>query len=124
MPIDYSKPEGQVRLLIPDTDESNLIFEDSQIAGYIQMARDNNLKRAAALAVDAIATSEALISKVIRTQDLSTNGAAVANALREHAKNLRQQADEDDDNDGSSFFFDYVPFDPYGKGPELTEGYL
>ena len=48
-------------------------------------------------ALDAIATSEALISKAIRTQVLSTDGPKTADALRKHAATLRAEADRDDE---------------------------
>lgn len=51
----------------------------------------NNDKLAAAAALDIIASSEALISKKIELLDLKTDGPAVAKALREHAKTLREQ---------------------------------
>lgn len=109
MPIEYDTDEGKVRLLIADTDENHLIFEDAQITGFISIARNGSVKRAAADALDAIATSEALISKVIRTQDLQTDGAKLADALRKHATELRRQADDDDETDGGASFFDIIP---------------
>lgn len=109
MPVDYETDEGKVRLLIADTDENNLLFSDSQISGFLGIARNGSVKRAAADALDAIATSEALIGKVIRTQDLQTDGAKLADALRKHATELRRQADDDDADDGGASFFDIVP---------------
>jgi hypothetical protein len=78
------------------------------------------VRRAAADALDTIATSEVLVSKVIRTQDLSTDGAKVADALRKQAQVLRQQADAADaaEDDG---FFDVVDTLPPCRRPELTE---
>lgn len=109
MPIEYDTDEGKVRLLIADTDEDNLIFEDQAIKGFLSIARNRSIKRAAADALDTIATSEALISKVIRTQDLQTDGAKLADALRKHADSLRKQANDDDEADGSASYFDIVP---------------
>jgi hypothetical protein len=56
-----------------------------------------HIRRAAADAVDALATSEALISKVIKTEDLQTDGAKLANALIQRAIQLRRQADKEED---------------------------
>lgn len=122
MPIDYETDEGKVRLLIADTDENHLIFEDAQISGFLAIARNNSIKRAAADALDAIATSEALIGKVIRTQDLQTDGAKLADALRKHATELRRQADDDDETDGAASYFDTVPGpQAWYPGGELDE---
>ena len=100
---DYTTPEAQVRLLIADVDTARQILTDGQITGFLALEADN-VKRAAAAALDAIASSEVLVSKVIRTQDLATDGAKVATALRAHAQQLRAQADDED-----GFFFDIVP---------------
>lgn len=131
MAIDYTTPVGQVRLLIADTNESAPTFTDPQIEGYLGLsggtktdATLSQTRRAAADALDAIATSEALVSKVIRTQDLSTDGAKLADALRKQATTLRAQADtaEDDEADG---YVGVVEFSPYPGGrPELTEAPL
>src|SRR5690625_7292399 len=107
MAIDYATDIGQVRVLIADVDEDNLLLTDEQIRAYLKIAR-GRIKRAAAQALDAIATSEVLISKKIRTQDLQTDGPAVAAELRAQAKALREQADEEDEDWG----MEIVYFDP------------
>lgn len=69
------------------------------------------LKRAAADALDAIASSEALVSKKIRTQaGVSTDGPAVAAALRAHAASLRAQADDVDDADDAIEVLEFTPY--------------
>lgn len=52
---------------------------------------EGHVKLAAASALDVIASSEALVLKKIELLDLKTDGPAVARALREHAKALREQ---------------------------------
>ena len=44
-------------------------------------------------ALDAIASNEALDQKKTKVGDISTDGPAVAKALREHAEQLRKQAE-------------------------------
>ncbi len=118
MAIDYDTPEGQVRLLIADTDEANEVLDDFQINGFLSL-NDGNVRRAAADALDAIADSETLVSKVIRTQDLNTDGSKVADSLRKHADRLRQQADSDDDTEGGWDGFDVID-SPTCLRPEHT----
>lgn len=48
------------------------------------------VKLAAADALDIIASSEAMIQKRIKLLDLTTDGPAVADSLRKHAKTLRE----------------------------------
>jgi hypothetical protein len=94
---------GKVRMLIPDRVEETLIFQDEEIEAYLSM-NDSNFRRAAAEALETIASDEALTLKVITTLDLSTNGASLSSALLERAKVLRAQADRADDTDeGGSF---------------------
>lgn len=120
MPLDYTSPVGQVRLLIADVgDGAAQTLADDQVQGYLTLNGDN-VRRAAADALDAIASSEALVSKVIRSQDLTTDGAKVADALRAHADRLRAQADADDP-DGGDFAFDVIDTLPSCRRPELTD---
>ena len=90
-PPDYSTVIGQIRLLIPDTEQlanlsdptadSAYIFDDHQIQAFATMYGDN-VKRAAAQAKLVLATSEALINKVISTYDYKTDGAKLGAELR------------------------------------------
>ncbi|EMQ98349.1 hypothetical protein [Paeniglutamicibacter gangotriensis] len=124
---DYTTPTGQVRLLIADLAEPP-IFDDMILEGYLAMhdyvvgdpdsIKRTGVWRAAADALDAIATSEALTSKKIRTQDLSTDGPAVAAELRKQAAVLRAKADQADAEADS--FFEIIPFCSPG-GPEGAE---
>jgi hypothetical protein len=107
-PPDYSTAVGQVRLLIPDVEQlSNLadptaspayIFNDSQIQAFLTLY-SNNVKRAAAQAKLVLATSEALINKVIRTADYTTDGAKLGAELRAQAAELKAEADKDEAED-------------------------
>jgi hypothetical protein len=88
--IDYSTDRGRARLLINDTDEDP-VFSDEEIDVFLAL-EGGSVKLAAAQALDTIADDEALTSKAIRSQDLSTNGPSVAAGLRARAKELRTQS--------------------------------
>jgi hypothetical protein len=124
MPIDYTTAAGQVRALIPDVDEANLLFTDDQIDAYLAI-EGGIVKRAAAVALETAASNEALVSKVIRTQDLQTDGAKVSDALLKRAAELRRQVDEDDPGtSGSLMIIDFHdPFNLPWSDHELTEPY-
>ncbi len=104
-PPDYSTVVGQIRLLVPDTDQldnlqdltvaADYIFDDEQLQALASMY-NNNIKRAAAQAKLILATSEALINKVIKTADYITDGAKLGAELRAQAKQLQEEAREDD----------------------------
>lgn len=89
---DFSTDAAKVRLLISDIDMDAPIFGDEAIAAFLSMAGDN-AKRAAASALLVIAANEVLVQKQIRLLDLSTNGPAQANALRQLAAQYRAEAD-------------------------------
>ena len=107
-PPDYSTAIGQVRLLVPDTEQldnlanptadASYLFNDSQIQAFLTLY-SNNVKRAAAQAKLVLATSEALINKVVRTADYTTDGAKLGAELRAQAADLRAEADKDDSED-------------------------
>lgn len=98
----------RVRLLIADTDPANRLFRIDQVQDFLDI-EGSNVKLAAATALETIARSEVLISKVITTQDLSTDGAKVAAELRASAAELRRQVNtgEGDSDTG----FDIVDFE-------------
>lgn len=91
-----------VRLLIADTAEESFerLLSDAQLDAFLTL-NGGVVRLAAADALEAIAVSEVLVSKKIQSQHLSTDGPAVAKALRELAAMQRQLAAADDEG-----FFD------------------
>jgi hypothetical protein len=112
-PPAYDTVVGQIRLLIPDVEQladlsspstpAEYIFDDAQIQAFASLY-SNNVKKAAAQAKLVVASSEALISKVIKTNDLQTDGAKLGAELRAQAKALRDEALQDDAFDASDAF--------------------
>jgi hypothetical protein len=95
---DIATDVGRVRLLITDTDVDNPIFQDEEIQVFLDMTISggaNDIRLAAAEALDTIARNEALVLKRITLMDLQTDGPAVAKALSEQADRLREQSDSD-----------------------------
>jgi hypothetical protein len=115
---DPATPVGQVRLLINDTDVTDPVFSTTDLQAFLVLEGDV-VKLAAAQALDVIADDEALTSKAIRTQDLQTDGAKVADSLRKRAAALRAQVTAD--VDAEDYGFELVAFDRYACPPELTE---
>lgn len=120
-PPDYSTPLGQLRALLSQTKQyvdplnptapADYLISDGQLQAYIAINRDG-LFGAAADALLALATNEALISKKIRTEDLQTDGPAVAGELRRMAEVFRaRQKDEYELADYEDAFeiVNYVP---------------
>jgi hypothetical protein len=106
--LDPTTTVGTVRLLATDTYEHNPLFTDAEISRFLSLAGSNVFK-AAAMAVERMAISEALISKKITTQDLQTDGPAVADALRKLAAQLREDAATDPDG-ANGFAVEIIPY--------------
>lgn len=98
-----SSNRNRVRLLIQDTDSNDPIFQVDEIDAFLSIEGDN-VKRAAALAYETIASRQALVLKVIKTLDLTTNGKATAEGLLLTAKLWRQQAADEEANEAGGAF--------------------
>lgn len=98
---DPSTDIGRVRRTIPDRVEEEAIFSDEEVTSFI--TDEGNWRRATALALETIATDQALVLKVVKVQNIQTDGAKLSDALLKRASLLREQADIDDNNseDGS-----------------------
>jgi hypothetical protein len=114
---DIETPVGKVRLLLNDV-ASPWVFSNEEIDALLSLEGDS-IKRAAAQAIDTNADNEVLASKVLRTQDLTTDGAKAADSLRKRAAALRAQADKDDAEGDDGAYFEIVPMGTSCR-PELT----
>jgi hypothetical protein len=104
--LDETTDIGAVRMIIQDKDIEQALFSDAAITRLLDLnAKDVRLASAAAL--DIMASNQAMILKVIRLLDISTDGAAVARALREHANQLREDAQLADAGEEGGLF-DYA----------------
>ena len=126
--MDFTAEEiMDVRTLIPDFEavfgesEDEYLFEDERITSFLRTA-GGSITRAAGLAMIAVGNSEALIGKVIRTQDLQTDASKLQDKWRASGEALLARADKEDQKDA----FDYFEIVDYQEGwiaerPELTE---
>lgn len=81
-----------IRLLIPDLGTgADQIFSDEQIASFATLGGEDALI-STALALETIATNEALTYKYVKTDDLTVDGVKGASLILERAKSLRQMA--------------------------------
>lgn len=109
-----------VRLLAldPDVEDTSPVFDDTEITLFLNLQGGDPtgatpvpryaIKRAAAAAVDVIASNEVLVLKRITDHQLSTDGPAEATALRKHADALRAEADVDEEKSDDGSFFDII----------------
>jgi len=122
-----AEPKDLVRTLIPDTEaifgagENEYLFADDQIENLLEIAGGSVL-RAAGLAMIAVGNSEALISKVINTQDLSTDGSKLQDKWRESGEALLARAYKEDQGKALDYF-EIIDFQEGWRAerPELTE---
>lgn len=121
-PVAYNTPVGQVRALIPDVEQlpnmqstsltPEFMFTDEHLQALIAI-ENGSIKRAAAAACEVLGTSEAIISKVIKTEDLQTDGAKLMGQFLSRAKALRADALREE-SEGEDVFevIPYVLFPP------------
>lgn len=110
--FDLATDIGKTRLMIPDSKEATYLFEDEEIAAFIAI-EGSSLKLAAALALETIASNEAMVLKVIKTLDITTDGAKVSDALLKRAKGLRDQVDSEEAKAGGGFEIAEMVVDPF-----------
>jgi hypothetical protein len=98
-PVDFDTDVGKVRVLLGDTEAENvqsgigeyMYFGDAEIGAFLDMYGDN-VKLAAARAIEVIAGSQALLLKSWQSDDLAVNGDKIAESLRKIAAQLREEA--------------------------------
>ena len=103
---DPGTPTGTVRLLCTDRDPDHEIFSDEEIGVFLSL-NEQDVRLAAAMALDQIAASQVLILKYIEVNGLRTNGQAVANALHQQAESLRSHAAAEAAEDDN--YIDIIP---------------
>ena len=90
----YADKVRLVRLLTGDKKEDDYIFDDQEMEDFLVL-NEGNVYYAAADALDAIAANAAYTLKVLTILDVTTNGQATADAIRQSAAALRARADQD-----------------------------
>lgn len=119
---DVTTDRGKVRMLIPDSNASAYVFEDTEIDAYLSI--EDGIRRATALALETLASNEALVLKVIRILDLQTDGARTSDALLKRAALLRGQADADDAASGELFDWAEMVTNDFSARERLTAAWL
>lgn len=94
---DLNTSVGQVRLLIPDRDIADPVFQDDEIEYFLAQNSDNT-RLAAAAALEIIAVDEVLTFKVMKSGTDSVDAVKGAEILLTKAALLRNQVTIDDPN--------------------------
>lgn len=111
-PVDLGSNIGKVRVLLGDTDPTNVVsnigeylfFSDDELAAILTMYSDSP-QLAAARCLETIAGSKALLLGAWSSDDLTVNGDRITRELRDLAKQLREEAITSE----SSEAFEIVP---------------
>ena len=117
---DLTTDRGKVRLLSTDSVEAYEIFDDDDIDAFLSL-ESSNVKKAAALALETIASSEVLVQKRIKLLDLSTDGPAESAELLKRAALLRSQADADEEAGYSPFDWAELVYDDFGLRERIID---
>ena len=118
--FDLTTDRGKVRLLCTDSVAAYEIFSDDSIDAFLTL-ESSNVKKAAALALETIASSEVLVQKRIKLLDLSTDGPAESAELLKRAGLLRGQAADDEDGDYSPFDIAELVYDPFSLRERIID---
>lgn len=124
-PPDFTTDVGKVRVLLGDTDPSDvsmgegtyMYFSDDEIGAFLTMYGDN-IKLAAARCLETIASSQALLLKSWSTDDLTVNGDKIAESLRKLAAQLREEALQDESNEYFNMIAMFIDDDHDGQADE------
>jgi hypothetical protein len=110
---DLSTNAGKVRMIVPDNQATSYVFEDDELEALLAL-ESANVRRAAALALETIASNEVMVLKVIKLLDLQTDGAKTSDALLKRAAQLRAQADADElGEEGGAFDIAELVYDDF-----------
>lgn len=123
-PVDLGSNVGKVRVLLGDTDPTNVVnnvgeylfFSDAELEAILGMYSESP-QLAAARCLDTIAGSQALLLKSWSTDDLTVRGDAIARELRELAKQLREEALMSEGSEA----FNIIPYPVPPEVPEYAE---
>jgi hypothetical protein len=123
-PVDLGSNVGKVRVLLGDTDPTNVVsnvgeylfFSDAELEAILGMY-SGSPQLAAARCLDTIAGSQALMLKSWSSDDLTVNGDRIAKELRELAKQLREEAVSAE----ASEAFNIIPYPVPPEVPEYAE---
>lgn len=123
--VDVTTPAGQVRLLAADmaTEANDRLFTDDQIQAFLTLEADS-VFNAAALALETMAVDQVMVLKVIKTLDVSTDGAKVADALLKRAAALRARAADDADTAEDDFAIAEFADPVFGYRERLNKQFL
>jgi len=109
---DLATNVGIIRNIIRDADITAAFFTDEEIESFLTLNSDN-VRLAAAEALDSWASDEAMVQKVLKLLDLSTNGPAVAATLRAHADRQRMLAEQEDEASDAGFDIAEMALGPF-----------
>jgi hypothetical protein len=98
---DLTTNVGLIRLRITDKSEAEPIYQDEELAAFY--TAEGSVLRASAAALEAIAINQALVLKVLKLLQLSTDGAKLADTLLKLAQHYRNQAEFEDAASGGNF---------------------
>jgi hypothetical protein len=119
---DLTTDVGKVRLLIPDRAEATAVFDDAEIEGFL--AIESGVRRAAALALETIASDTAATLRVTKTLGLEVDGTRASAELLKRAASLRAQANDADAADGGLFDIAEFAIPPFGTREVLANDLL
>lgn len=92
---DLATDIGKVRMLLTDVDSANPLFpNDTQIQAFLDLELQD-IKHAAALALETIASNRIMTLMMVQLLDLKVDSVTFAKSLMDTAKRLREYDNDD-----------------------------
>lgn len=124
--VDFNGSIDAIRILIPDVEpvfgenKDENLFTDDEIAAIFNSVGNSSIMRTAGLLMITVGNSEALIGKVITTEDLSTDASKLQATWKANGAYYIGLADSEDVAT-ADLYFNIVDYRPQLRQPELTE---
>jgi regulator of protease activity HflC (stomatin/prohibitin superfamily) len=119
---DLATDVGKFRAIFPDVVESAALFQDEQIAVFLELEGD--IRRARARALEIAAADVVLTLRVTEVLGLRVDGAAAARELRLEAQAERERAAEAESRDEPMFDWAEWAIDPFSARDVLATEFL
>lgn len=121
VPVNYNTLAGKVRVLVGDTDPTNVVgpigeyawYSDAELEALGDLNR-NSPKRTAIWVLSQVAISQAMLLKKWTSEDLQVDGPAIAKGIEATLRRLAKEADEEEAALGEGEFFDVVDLNTGG----------
>jgi hypothetical protein len=125
VPITYdvTTPRGQVRLLAFDFDVTDGTFDDTEIDAFLSI-NNQDVRLAAAQAVDVLAGNQSYAYKHAKTGDIMVDPSKATTLMKEYATELRRQVYEGSGDMSEQFDWAEGTYDEFSTRERVIKQFI